>query len=63
LGLKIKRSQPSAAPTGAIFWSARHIRAIAPNHFPASPDFGAVLPQATEESASAAGWHKSCALL
>jgi hypothetical protein len=32
------------------------------NHFPASPDFGAVLAQATEESASIAGWHKFCAL-
>jgi hypothetical protein len=33
---------------------SQHLRATAPNQIPASPDFGAVLPQANGESASVA---------
>src|SRR5512133_2772198 len=38
------------------------MRATPPNQFSALPDFGAVLPKQIYESASATGWHKSCAL-
>src|SRR3990167_4275503 len=61
----VTRSVTDCIPTqsvGTIAGISPHLRAILSNQFPASPDFGAVLPQAIEESASAAGWHKSCAL-